>query len=92
MFLKLCISVVLLSIMVSCNEKTVSETSSKDYINKIDDVLGESSSDGGRNVGAISFALGTNGGYVLKEGSVINYSFTNRNTRHLKWLINYQLK
>lgn len=41
-------------------------------INLAGDVLGEAASDGSVSRGAISYSLGSNGGYALKDENVIN--------------------
>lgn len=68
---------IVLAILISAiftNEiqKNNAKTSKLTYlINLANDILGEISSDGSVSRGAISYALGSNGGYTLKDETVI---------------------
>lgn len=66
LMIKLCICALFLQYTLS---KT-SLTSSIIFLIKASDVLGEASTDGAGSKGAITYALGSNGGYVLKDEAV----------------------
>jgi hypothetical protein len=64
--LKLCICVFLFKNILSKS----SLSTCKFYLNLAGDVLGESSTDGAASKGAITYALGSDGGYTLKDSKV----------------------
>lgn len=64
------IFIVLIS-AIFANDKAQSGTSKYKKITLAGDVLGEAASDGTVSRGAISYALGSNGGYTLRDEKVI---------------------
>jgi hypothetical protein len=88
--LKLCICAFVFSSLVISKEKLQTDSSKYTFLNTLEaDVLGEATSDGGLAKGAITYALGSSGGYVLSNDSVLNYIYS-RDTKLLKWLNIYQ--
>ena len=69
--LKLCITVILFTSFALSKTNLKAKSGKLNlFLNIASDVLGESSSDGSQTKGAISYSLGSNGGYVLKDETV----------------------
>jgi hypothetical protein len=69
---KLCMSAILMALIINCAKKIKTDSGGKivSLFNIVTDILGESSTDGSVNKGAIAYSLGSNGGYVLKDEKV----------------------
>jgi len=73
--LKLCITTLFITLLINCDKKLNAESTGKLFKSFLaKDILGESSTDGSVNRGAIAYSLGSNGGYVLKDDKVQTFN------------------